>query len=92
MTITRPIPEPPLPLWEDEFYDTKLEAELRASIDQARKAHLPRDLRRKWEPDIPRSLKDHLGPRAEYEVYEVLSKIEIETLEWVLREIFEVTP
>lgn len=42
MTITRPIPEPPLPLWEDEFFDTKLKAALKASIDQARKAHLPR--------------------------------------------------
>lgn len=51
MTITRPIPEPPLPLWEDEFYDTKLEAELKASIDQARKTHLPRDL-----PPAPRPM------------------------------------
>ena len=56
MTITRPIPEPPLPLWEDEFYDTKLEAELRASIDQARRSHLPRDL--PPAPNRPMLLRD----------------------------------
>lgn len=44
MTITRPIPEPPLPIWEDELFDTKLEADLRASIENTRRADLPRDL------------------------------------------------
>ncbi len=36
--------EPPAPLWEDGLLDTKLEAQLTQSIQDARAAHLPRDL------------------------------------------------
>ncbi len=36
--------EPPPVLWEESLLDSKLEAQLTQSIEQARRDHLPRDL------------------------------------------------
>ena len=50
------------------------------------------ETKRTYEREIPKKLEDRLNDKTLDMVYDELEKTEVDALEWVLRDLLEVTP